>query len=126
MQLVINLDTLRIHGALNQPPLQAVSLIRGDTVPLRLQFATGGVIAPLGGGASIRVGIKKRDDFAGDFLALQTAWSLDEETYSGPLNLNTVAATTAIGAAPSVSAALGKAGTGKRLSSISVFWCAFF
>jgi hypothetical protein len=96
MQLAVNLDTLRIHAGISSTvPLSSVELIRGATEPVELVFFRGTTPEPVTG--TIKLGIKAKDDFAGDFVGYVDSWTLDEDTYSGTLSLNTTEAGTLIG-----------------------------
>jgi len=97
MKLAVNLDTLRVSETLASPPLAAVELTRGDALPMEVTFFRGTTPELLPSGTTLRLGVKAKDDFDGDFVASLTSWSLAEQTYSGTLNLNTTQAGTTVG-----------------------------
>lgn len=100
MKLFVNRDTLRIsEGSVSAPPVLALDVIRGDSIPVEIVFFRGTTAELLPDGTTLRLGIKEAGDFSGDFLASLTSFSRSESVYAGELNLNTVEAASAVGTA---------------------------
>lgn len=107
MRLFLNLDTLRIHeGGIATAPVQALTLTRGDAVPVELTFFRGTTAETLPDGSTIQLAVKEEGDFSGSFLASLTSWTRSSDTYSGTLSCNTTEITTAVGTDTSISCAL--------------------
>lgn len=95
MRLFIDLDSrgLIVGPAITQP-VPGLSLTRGDTLPLEIQFVRDGAIEELPGGATGKIGIKL--NYAStDFLAYVGAWTQSGSgataVYKASLSLNTAA-----------------------------------
>jgi hypothetical protein len=122
MKLAINLDTLRFHATPSTAtPLQALELKRGDTLPVELTFFNSTGPRPLAGDSGIKLGLKSKDDFSGEFLALCANWTNDADVYHGSLNLNTTEATEAIGTLPTLLCALEAAWQEEAGVEVSTF-----
>ncbi len=93
MRLLFDLDTRQfITLAGFRDPLTTISFKRGDTVPVAIQFISGGVAGELETGATGCIGLKTAYD--GGFLAVATEWVKSgtgtSAVYTFALNLNTV------------------------------------
>jgi hypothetical protein len=72
-------------------PILGTSLKRRDTPLIRLGFLSGDQITSLPEDTSVVIGVKRKKDYTGQFLALATQWEQDEvsQLYSVTLSLNT-------------------------------------
>lgn len=81
-----------------------------DNIPLEVRFSLGGIAQELAAGYSGQAGVKAAGEYAGDFLALDSAWVKSGTgtgtVYTFDLDLNTVEFATAFTAEPASVAAV--------------------
>jgi hypothetical protein len=108
MRIFLDIDSRRVVTIVtrNTPVLE---FKRRDNDVFEVQFLRSGVAQVFPVGTVVRVGVKAKDDFTGEFLATNTlsAFGTGSETfYSGELNFNTTALETLFSAEPASASAM--------------------